>query len=269
MSLISQNSRALINIIGIPTIIISIYFDTVFPFLIGVIIYFCSVEYANLANALGCRVSRYFLLFSNFLIFINCIYFSIDFLSILTGLFILFFSYEIFFSTKPNPINCSYYFIGVFWIGYALAVSLYQIRNLEHGLFFTLMLFIGLWVCDTSAYAFGSKFGNRKILKSISPNKTYVGSFAGLVGSIVVVYIFLNYINSSGLKFSTIDLCFISIIIGIVGQIGDFSESLFKRKADIKDTSKVLMGHGGFLDRFDSMSFSAPLLYLYIEYLII
>ena len=271
MNLLSNKNRSFINVIGIPIIVSSIYFSFLFPFMITVMLYFCSLEYVKLANRLGAKINSFFLVSLNAIIFINLLYGFIDFLSILTIIFVLLFANEILFSNKADPINCAYYFIGIFWIGYALSGCLYQIRSLEHGVFFTFMLFLGIWMCDTFAYLFGSKFGKRKILEQMSPNKTYVGSFAGLIGSLIVLSIFhySNYYYSINIDINLFDLCALTIILGVFGQIGDFSESLFKRKAGIKDTSTVLMGHGGFLDRFDSISFAAPLFYLYIEYFII
>ena len=271
MNLFSKKNRSIINIIGIPIIISSIYFSFLFPFMIAITLCFCSLEYADVISRIGGKINKFFLVFLNAVVFINLLYGFIDSLSILTILFILLFTNEIIFSNKANPINCAYYFTGIFWIGYALSGCLYHIRSFEHGVFFTFMLFLGIWVCDTFAYMFGSKFGKRRILEQVSPNKTYVGSFAGLIGSLIVISIFhySNYYYSIDIDINVFDLCALTIILGVFGQIGDFSESLLKRKAGIKDTSTILMGHGGFLDRFDSISFAAPLFYLYIEYLII
>ena len=266
-----KKTRVYVNIFGIPIIIFSIFYSSFFPLVIAVILYFSSIEYADIVNRIGGNINRWILLVLNGFILMNSIYHFSNFLVILTLLFILLFFNEIIFSKNPSPINCAYYFMGIFWIGYALSACLYEIRNLEYGIFFTLMLFIGIWVCDTFAYIIGSKFGNRKILEEISPNKTYMGCISGLIGSAVVVFSFYHYHQNYiiGFKLDVVDICIISMIIGFIGQIGDFAESLFKRKADIKDTSNILMGHGGFLDRFDSISFSAPIFYIYIQYLVI
>ena len=268
---LSKKTRFYVNILGIPLIIFSIFYSFFFPLLIAIILYFCSIEYAEIVNRIGGSINRWLLLILNAFILMNSIYSFSYLLAILTLFFIFLFLNEIIFSKDPNPINCAYYFIGVFWIGYALSASLCEIRNLEYGIFFTLMLFVGVWVCDTAAYIMGSKFGKRKILEKISPNKTYMGCISGLLGSIIVVFSFYHYHQTYIIDFSlnVIDICIISMIIGFIGQIGDFAESLFKRKANIKDTSNILMGHGGFLDRFDSISFSAPIFYMYIQYLVI
>ena len=268
---LTKKTRLYVNILGIPLIIFSIFYSFFFPLLIAVILYFCSIEYVGIINRIGGNINKWILLILNTFILINSMYSFSYLLAILTLFFIYLFLNEIIFSKDPNPINCAYYFIGVFWIGYALCSSLYEIRNLEYGIFFTLLLFVGVWICDTAAYIIGSKFGNRKILEKISPNKTYIGCVSGLIGSAIVVFSFYHYHQNYITNFSLdiVDISIISIIIGFVGQIGDFAESLFKRKANVKDTSNILMGHGGFLDRFDSISFSAPIFYMYIQYLVI
>ena len=79
---------------------------------------------------------------------------------------------------------------------------------------------------------------------------------------------FFFYINYNNVLFNCINFIAITLIIGLFGQLGDFFESYLKRKVNIKDTSSILMGHGGFLDRFDSICFAAPIYYLYILYFI-
>ncbi len=170
------------------------------------------------------------------------------------------------FYSETSTQNISSYIMGVIMIGCCLSQSLIGIRSLDNGLHFTLLLFFSVWVCDTFAFIFGSKFGKSKILPAISPNKTWVGSLAGLMGAFLVTLIFfyLNIENKIDLDITLLDLFIFSIITGVFGQIGDFSESIMKRQVNIKDTGTILMGHGGFLDRFDSITFAAPLYYIYI-----
>jgi len=265
---ISKTNRSLINIIGVPVIILSIYFVNIFPIMISILIYFCSTEYVSLVNRLDGKINKWFLLLFNFSALLNSFFSILDFISLLSIFFVLIFLNEIIFSEVPNPINCSYYFIGAFWIGYSASVCLYGVRNLEYGMSFTFIFFISIWICDTFAYILGSKLGKRKILERISPNKTYVGSFFGLIGSLIAIISFYYY-SSYYINMNIKDILFLTLILGGISQIGDFSESLYKRRASIKDTSNILMGHGGFLDRFDSILFAAPLFYLYIKFMII
>ena len=126
-------------------------------------------------------------------------------------------------------------------------------------------------MCDTFAFIFGSKYGRKKIFPSVSPNKTIVGSISGIAGSAIIAISFYYIIDiyDFTIKLDSIDVLFFTLLLGGVGQVGDLFESYMKRQANVKDTSKILSGHGGFLDRFDSISFAAPVYYLYISYFII
>jgi phosphatidate cytidylyltransferase len=146
--------------------------------------------------------------------------------------------------------------------------SLSNLRNLpEIGFKVTFVLFLSVWICDTSAFFFGKRFGMKKILPLVSPNKTWLGTISGLISSIIFLLILdqFDYFNA---MLSTIDMIAIGIITGGFGQLGDWSESLLKREAGLKDTSNILWGHGGILDRFDSLTFAAPLTLIYCNYCI-
>ena len=267
---ISKNSRSLVNILGIPTIIFSIYSEFAFPIMVLILLYFCSIEYVHIVSVLGSKINKILFLLFNLLIFGNSIMMIMNIIDIFVLIFILVFLYEIIFNNNnPNVLNCAYFLMGVFWIGYCLSACLIYIRNFEYGMFLIFMLFISIWICDTLAFIIGSKYGKYKILPMISPKKTYIGCIAGLIGVIISLIIFNIYENYYiGINLNITDIFVLSIILGVISQLGDFSESLFKRQANLKDTAKTLMGHGGFLDRFDSISFATPLFYLYILYFI-
>ena len=149
-----------------------------------------------------------------------------------------------------------------------LLVCLSVLRNLENlGFILTLFVFLGVWICDTSAFLFGKKFGKKKILPKVSPNKTWLGTVMGLIVTMIfmISMYFCDYFPS---VISFWDVLCISFIIGVCGQLGDFSESLLKREAQIKDSSNLLRGHGGILDRFDSLAFAVPITLMYYKYFI-
>ena len=120
--------------------------------------------------------------------------------------------------------------------------------------------FIILWIYDSAAYLLGSRFGKHKLVSGISPNKSWEGLLGGfifgLAASIGVSYFF----NIYSLK----DWFIIALILIITGTLGDLFESVIKRNLGVKDTGNILPGHGGILDRFDAVLFSAPFVYFYV-----
>ena len=122
-------------------------------------------------------------------------------------------------------------------------------------------IFISVWVCDSAAYFIGVKFGKHKLFPRISPKKSWEGAVAGFVFAII------GFAVSSALltpKFPVVHAIIIGAIIGVIGQVGDLAESLLKRDVGIKDSSGIIPGHGGVLDRFDSILFVAPAVYIYL-----
>jgi len=146
---------------------------------------------------------------------------------------------------------------GIFFIGFLLAyVSL--IRNLPNGRLWVLFLIATVWAGDISALLSGSFFGKHKLYPKISPNKTFEGLGGSIVGSIIVALAFALLFLPRLQKGVCI---FLAIGIGISGQLGDFTESMLKRSAHVKDSGTLIPGHGGMLDRLDSFLFSAPFLH--------
>lgn len=126
-----------------------------------------------------------------------------------------------------------------------------------------MMMFFIIWVCDTAAYLIGSAIGKHKLMKRVSPNKTVEGTVAGFIFAILTAWLcHIWFING----ITWVDSLVIGVICGTIGQLGDLVESLFKRDAGVKDSSKLIPGHGGMLDRFDSLTFSAPVVFIYLKY---
>ncbi len=121
-----------------------------------------------------------------------------------------------------------------------------------------------IWICDSAAYFIGRAFGKHKIAKLISPNKSWEGGIAGLIAAIAAWLIARSYIGGFE-QVSLSTAIAMGIIAGAFGQIGDFAESMLKRDAGVKDSSTLIPGHGGVLDRIDSILFVAPLVYLYLQ----
>jgi phosphatidate cytidylyltransferase len=147
----------------------------------------------------------------------------------------------------------------------ALPVFLVVIRHAQHAerswpaawlVFFPLVV---TWVCDTAAMFGGRIFGGPKLAPTVSPGKTRSGAIAGVVGALLVAPVFgMMVFPRVGLEVSPWQLLAIAAVLSVVGQIGDLAESLFKREAGVKDSSHLIPGHGGVLDRFDSLYFVIP-----------
>lgn len=152
----------------------------------------------------------------------------------------------------------SYLFVGALYIGYGFSFMLQTIWKID-GFALTLFVLLVTWANDTGAYFVGKFFGKRRLWPAISPNKTFEGSIAG-IGFGVLLGIILTFVFPSlGSLTTTISL---ALLIAIVGQLGDFIESSWKRTIGVKDSGTILPGHGGILDRFDSLLFSFIILHL-------
>ena len=127
-----------------------------------------------------------------------------------------------------------------------------------------LTLIILIWVNDSFAFFVGKNLGKRKLFESVSPKKTVEGFFGGVLFSLITAFILSYFCDFLSLT----NLIVISLIAAILGTAGDLVESKFKRQANTKDSGTIMPGHGGILDRLDSLLFVAPFVYLYIHYLI-
>jgi phosphatidate cytidylyltransferase len=131
-------------------------------------------------------------------------------------------------------------------------------------------LFILIWTNDTFAYIVGKSIGKHKLFEKISPKKTIEGFFGGLIFAIFAGYLISIYLIKPSAQFSDKSILIwviIAAIVGVIGTIGDLIESKFKRIAGVKDSGKIMPGHGGVLDRLDSVIFVAPFIFLFYKIL--
>ena len=126
-------------------------------------------------------------------------------------------------------------------------------------------VFASVWVCDSAAYFAGRAFGKRKLFERVSPNKTWEGAIAGVLFA-VAAFVLIQRAALPYLEFTDALVC--GAIVGVFGQLGDLVESLLKRDAGLKDSSALIPGHGGILDRFDSLLFVSPLIFLYMDFIV-
>ncbi len=169
---------------------------------------------------------------------------------------------------KSNLQNVAISFFGLIYIPMCLSL-MFQLRNFMVNTFFInwafsipLLLIATIWINDTMAYIVGSFIGKRP-LSSVSPNKTWEGTIAGIVISVL----FVSKVLGIWIPIQEKYIFLISIVAAIAGTFGDLFESKIKRLAGVKDSGTMMPGHGGFLDRFDSILFAVPFVWLVLQIL--
>lgn len=152
-------------------------------------------------------------------------------------------------------------FFGVFYVAVMLSY-IYQTRLLKDGLFLVGLVFLCSWGCDTCAYCVGVLIGKHKMAPKLSPKKSVEGGIGGLLGAALLGALYALAINKWGNAGASPGyyalICFVG---GMISMVGDLAASAIKRNHDIKDYGKLIPGHGGILDRFDSVIFTAPVIY--------
>ena len=177
--------------------------------------------------------------------------------------------FELFRNKESAISNLGITLLGIFYIGF-FSAALVDLREFYNDSAFTyfqggyliISILISIWICDSAAYFIGIAFGKHKLMPRISPNKSWEGAIAGFIFSVITMIaakaLFLEFLEWR-------DTIAIGIIVGIIGQFGDLIESMIKRDSRVKDSSSIIPGHGGILDRFDSLLFTAPAVYLYLK----
>ena len=246
--------RVLAGAVGIPLILAASYYGGIYFLIFSVIVSslalweFCVMfEKKELAP----------LKFSGIIILYT------DWKYLLTIIFAMtaFFNTAEIFRTKRNPLNPAIMLFGIIYITFPFVLLNALIKLADYEI--VIFIFILIWTCDTAAYFGGRMFGRHQ-LSEISPNKTREGSAAGFIFTMIVSLI-IHFAYPE--KVNITDALVIGLITGIFSQAGDLFESLLKRYCDVKDSSEIIPGHGGILDRFDSLIFVTPLIFIYFMYL--
>lgn len=188
--------------------------------------------------------------------------FNLNSYFIFTSLFILaLLTSMIIHNEKYTIFDVSITFIGFYYVCFLLSHVL-LVRNQQYGSVYVWLIFITAWGSDTGAYFTGKAIGKRKLAPKLSPNKTIEGSMGGILLSTILCIIYgLCMEKIFAIKFNIIGFAIIGIVGSILGQLGDLTASAIKRYTGIKDYGNLIPGHGGVLDRFDSILFTAPLVY--------
>lgn len=158
-------------------------------------------------------------------------------------------------------------FFGLFYVAVMLSY-VYQIRVLDSGVYLAFLIFICSWGCDTCAYCVGKTLGKHKMAPVLSPKKSIEGAVGGVIGTalLTVLYTYI-FRTQMGLEIrQIIILAVISAVASLISMVGDLTASAIKRNYDIKDYGTLIPGHGGIMDRFDSMMITAPIIYYLAVY---
>ena len=162
--------------------------------------------------------------------------------------------------------------VSVTFLGFVYVVILFSfiplVNSKIHGEYLVWLIFIGAWLSDTAAYYFGKYLGKHKLCPKVSPKKTIEGSIGGFLGGTLGCGIFGIVVSSYVPEVSVIHFFLIGALCGIMGQFGDLVASSIKRYVGLKDYSNLIPGHGGILDRFDSILFNAVVVFYYLTFIL-
>lgn len=252
--------RVLTAIIGIPAVLLSAWMGGL-PFLFFVLLIVLAglYEFHTLVVKGGCK-TPVSLLFLGGLIFPIAFYAYPQLLSVLVFAYVLCcYGYFLYNHATFTPIDLALTILAVIYVAWGFSHIL-LLRLLEQGFWLVSYVFLIVWSTDTGAYFVGINLGRHKLAPGISPNKTLEGFIGGLLASMAAALLFTGLVT---LELSRI-LVMIAPIVSVSGQFGDLFESSIKRFARTKDSGNLIPGHGGVLDRFDSLLWATPLTYYLI-----
>lgn len=205
-----------------------------------------------------------------YMLFIERIIYTASLFNVFAALFlVVILIYVVFTHESGNTMDAIITFFGFFYVCFLIS-HIYLSREYIYGKIFVWLIFFSAFGCDVGAYFTGMAFGKHKLIPELSPKKTIEGAIGGVVvavGICVIYGVIIEMMNEiSGVD--TVLLCFLTGLIGsIISQVGDLAASAMKRYTGIKDFGKIMPGHGGVLDRFDSVLLTAPTVYYIMFYL--
>lgn len=256
--------RIISALLGIPLIIFILYFRGLYLYLfIAAVSLVGLFEYYRAMSNIGINTNKVFG-------YISVIVYYIMFLLPITfdrpGFLIAFsiislLTYEII-KQKHNITEIAINILGISYIPFLFSHLLF-IEKLKYGNIILWLPFLTAWFTDTFAYFVGIYMGKVKLCPKISPKKTVEGALGGIVGSIVFSIISGIVINYFGINIKIIHFVITGLLCGFASEVGDLTASYIKRYTGIKDFGNIIPGHGGILDRFDSILFTAPVIYYY------
>lgn len=167
---------------------------------------------------------------------------------------------------KFNSEQITMLFFGIIYVTVMLSF-VFKVRFVHDGHLLVWFIYIGAWGSDTCAYCVGKLIGKHKMPSKLSPNKTIEGCLGGIAGAALIGFIFAAVFYDN--KNIWWQLPLIGAVSSVISQIGDLAASAIKRNHDIKDYGNLIPGHGGILDRFDSIIFTAPVVYYLVKFIVL
>jgi len=261
--------RVIVSLIAIPLILLIVHLGKIyFTIFVSAIIFLTLYEFYKLSEIKGAKPD-YFIGFV-YALFVIILFYTKQLDYFLPLSFLLVAASSIFNLTRKE--NNAFLNFGVTVSG-AILLSLFYstligIREkfgdgYSKGGFIIITILAAIWICDSVAYFGGTAFGKHRLFERISPKKSVEGAIFGFVFAILTFVVgkftVVNFLNWN-------DVIYMGLVVGVIGQIGDLVESMFKRDVDVKDSSNLIPGHGGVLDRFDSLLFVSPFIYFYLNY---
>ena len=260
--------RALSVVVLMPLVLLIIYWgDWLYALVVLVAMSMMQIEYCRLAQHFTEKLNPVMptLLTGVFCLLAYFLPIAAVTFSFFTFVFIYVFAESIFRAKVDGElITVTLKLTGILTIGWILGYHLILLRNVESVGRDLIFLLIGtIWCSDTGAYLVGVAFGKHKLGTPVSPRKTVEGTIGGLVVGTLIGFLLGVLLLKGTLSWG--NAAFFGLFLSVLGQLGDLSASLMKRTAGVKDSGDVIPGHGGFIDRCDSLIFSTPALYYYWE----
>ncbi|NLC69699.1 MAG: phosphatidate cytidylyltransferase [Clostridiaceae bacterium] len=225
-------------------------------------------EFYNAVSKAGYKPARWVGYLSSVIVLITGFTEGKDLLFIAVAIImVIIFSLPVFFRKKYNTADIAMTIYGIFLTVF-MFLFIILIRELKDGVYHVWIVFIGAWATDTFAYFGGITLGKRKLIPSISPNKTVEGAISGVIGAVAAIALYGFLIGQRISHVPYYNYIIMGMLCGIISQVGDLAASAIKRNTGIKDYGSIMPGHGGILDRFDSVLLLCPLIYAYLYFLL-
>ncbi|OAT85858.1 phosphatidate cytidylyltransferase [Desulfotomaculum copahuensis] len=250
---------------GIPLIILAVWHGGIaLLLLVAVLMLLGILEIVGIFERLNLRPPLWLAMLGSLLLLGSAyLYKDEGFAAAITLVVILFLAVTVLLYPGYTPVDGAAALLATLYIG--LFAYLYLMRLFDAGWIWLTFTLAGTWASDTLAYFVGRSLGRHHLAPVLSPGKTVEGAAGGVAGSVLaaLVFLYLYPFLPRG------PVLLLGVLLGAAAQVGDLVESAFKRQAGVKDAGGLIPGHGGILDRFDSMLFTAPLVYYFVAKFII